>query len=81
MGRLAAGAAGFSFEKSHLSDGFFTPTHAPLIALFKLLGPGVVRIGADDVNNSVWVPGATFWPPGRPRPMSAPSRSTRWRSS
>ena len=28
--------------------------------MFKLLGPGVVRIGADDVNNSVWVPSATF---------------------
>ena len=60
IGKLPAGTAGFSFEKSHLSDGFFTGTHAPLIAMFKLLGPGVVRIGADDVNNSVWVPSATF---------------------
>jgi len=60
MGHLTAGAASFSFEKSHMSDGFFTGTHAPLIAMFKLLGPGVVRIGADDVNNSVWVPSATF---------------------
>lgn len=60
MGHLTAGAASFSFEKSHMSDGFFTGTHAPLIAMFKLLGPGVLRIGADDVNNSVWVPSATF---------------------
>jgi hypothetical protein len=59
VGRLTAGAAGFSFEKSHLSDGFFTATHAPLVAMFKLLGPSVVRIGADDVNNSVWTPSAT----------------------
>jgi len=59
-GHLTAGAAGFSFEKSHLTDGFFVPGHAALVAMFKLLGPGVVRIGADDVNTSVWVPGATF---------------------
>ena len=56
MGHLPAAFAGFSFEKSHMSDGFFVPTHAALVAMFKLLGPGVVRIGADDVNNSVWVP-------------------------
>ena len=67
-GKLPAGSAGFSFEKSHLSDGFFTATHAPLIALFKLLGPGVVRIGADDVNNSVWMPNATFVTPGTTSP-------------
>jgi hypothetical protein len=64
VGRLPAGSAGFSFEKSHLSDGFFTATHASLVAMFKLLGPGIVRIGADDVNNSVWVPNATFVTPG-----------------
>ena len=68
MGHLSAGAASFSFEKSHMSDGFFTGTHAPLIAMFKLLGPGVLRIGADDVNNSVWVPGATFVKPGTTSP-------------
>lgn len=68
MGKLTAGAAGFSFEKSHLSDAFFTGTHAPLIAMLKLLGPGVVRIGADDVNNSVWVPSATFVKPGTTSP-------------
>jgi hypothetical protein len=68
MGHLSPGAAGFSFEKSHLSDAFFTPTHAPLIAMFKLLGPGVVRIGADDVNNSVWMPSATFVKPGTTSP-------------
>jgi len=68
MGQLVPGFAGFSFEKSHLSDGFFTAEHAALIALFKLLGPGIVRIGADDVNNSVWSPGATFVKPGTTSP-------------
>jgi len=68
IGKLPAGTAGFSFEKSHMSDAFFTASHAPLIAMFKLLGPGVVRIGADDVNNSVWVPGATSVAPGTTSP-------------
>jgi hypothetical protein len=68
VGKLPQGSAGFSFEKSHLSDGFFTASHAPLIAMLKLLGPGVVRIGADDVNSSVWVPGATFVTPGTTSP-------------
>jgi hypothetical protein len=68
IGKLPAGSAGFSFEKSHMSDGFFTPSHESLIAMFKLLGPGVVRIGADDVNNSVWVPSATFVKPGTTSP-------------
>lgn len=63
-GSLGAGFAGFSFEKSHLTDGFFVPAHTALVNLLKLLGPGVMRIGADDVNNSVWTPNATFESPG-----------------
>ena len=68
IGKLPAGAAGFSFEKSHMSDAFFTGTHTALIAMLKLLGPGVIRIGADDVNNSVWVPSATSVKPGTTSP-------------
>jgi hypothetical protein len=64
MGHLPAGFAGFSFEKSHMTDAFFVPTHTALVNMFKLLGPSVVRIGADDVNNSVWTPSATFVAPG-----------------
>ncbi len=59
MGALLPGFAGFSFEKTHMTDGFFTGTDSPLIAMFKLLGPGIVRIGANDVDVSTWVPSAT----------------------
>ncbi|MDP9034607.1 MAG: glycosyl hydrolase family 79 C-terminal domain-containing protein [Myxococcota bacterium] len=65
MGSLAPGYAGFSFEKSHMTDGFFTGTHAPLIEMFKLLGPGYVRLGGHDVDSRHWqasappVPGGT----------------------
>ncbi len=65
MGHLASGFAGFSFEKTHMTDGFFTGSNAPLIALCKLLGPGFVRIGANDVDASTWVPTATPVPGGQ----------------
>jgi hypothetical protein len=57
-GRLTAAYAGFSFEKSHLTDGFFSGTNAPLIALFKLLGPGFLRLGGHDVDSRHWQAGA-----------------------
>ncbi len=58
MGRLSPGFAGFSFEKTHMTDRFFTGTNDPLIAMFELLGPGIVRIGANDVDVATWVPAA-----------------------
>src|SRR5580704_4186978 len=54
VGHVGAGFLGFSFEKTHMTDNFFTGTNAPLIAIFKLLGPGVVRIGANDVDRTTW---------------------------
>ena len=65
MGHLAPGFAGFSFEKTHMTDGFFTGDNAPLIALFRLLGSGFVRIGANDVDVATWVPTATPMPGGQ----------------
>ena len=63
-GQLGARFVGLSFEKTHMTDGFFRAQHAPLVALFKLLGPGNLRIGANDVDQSVWSPSATFVTPG-----------------
>lgn len=60
VGRLAPNYAGFSFEKSHLTDNFFTGTNAPLIALFKLLGSGgSLRLGGHDVDSRHWRATAT----------------------
>jgi hypothetical protein len=57
VGKVAPGFVGLSFEKSHMTDGFFTPRNAPLVALFKLLGPSVLRIGANDADRTTWSPG------------------------
>jgi hypothetical protein len=65
LGRLEAGFVGFSFEKTNLTNGFFAGENAALIALFKLLGPGLLRIGANDVDRSTWRPDAAPVGPGR----------------
>jgi len=41
---------GFSFEKNTLSTPLFSATNAPLVALFRLLGPGVLRLGGNSVD-------------------------------
>ncbi len=57
-GQIGPGFAGFSFEKTHLTNGSFTGQNAAMIALFKLVGPTVLRIGADDVDACQWDPNA-----------------------
>jgi hypothetical protein len=54
VGKIAPGYLGFSYEKSHLTDSFFTGKNAPLIALFKLLGPSVLRLGGNSVDATSW---------------------------
>lgn len=45
---------GLSYEKTELSDPAFTGNNRDLIGLFKLLGPGVLRIGGHQVEMNVW---------------------------
>jgi hypothetical protein len=56
LGTIGAGFAGFSYEKAHLTDGFFSGGNAALIGIFKLLGPGVLRVGGNQVDRAVWAP-------------------------
>ena len=46
--------AGFSYEKSILKIPFFTPENTALIKLFRLPGPGILRIGGNTVNQTTW---------------------------
>jgi hypothetical protein len=55
-GSIGAGFAGLSYEKSMLTGPLFSAANANLIGLFKLLGPGVLRIGGDSVDQNVWTP-------------------------
>jgi hypothetical protein len=51
---LPAGMVGLSYEKSHLTDGYFTGDNAALVALFKLLGPQLLRVGGNSVDETTW---------------------------
>ena len=51
---LGPAVAGLSYEKDHLDDGFFEPTNADLIGLFKRLGTSILRIGGNSVDKTTW---------------------------
>lgn len=57
-GSIGSAFAGLSYEKSTLYENpyLFTASNANLIALFKLLGPSVLRIGGNSVDRNVWTP-------------------------
>jgi hypothetical protein len=57
-GKIPSGFIGLSYEKSHLTDSFFTGSNAPLIAMLELLGPSVLRIGGNSVDETTWQPSA-----------------------
>ena len=46
--------AGFSYEKSVLSEPLFTAGNTALVNLFKMLGPGILRVGGNTVNETAW---------------------------
>jgi hypothetical protein len=66
QGAVGTGFAGFSFEKTHITNSTLTGTNAPLIALYKLIGPTVLRLGANDVDRCTWDPTAQPGPGGPP---------------
>lgn len=53
-GAIPAGYMGLSYEKITMSYGYFHPTNHNLIALFRLLGKGVLRIGGGSVDRVFW---------------------------
>jgi hypothetical protein len=52
--RVDSRYAGLSYEKTKLTVPMFTGDNAALIHLFRLLGPSVLRIGANAVDRSSW---------------------------
>ena len=56
VGSLPATAMGLSFEKATLGIPLFAADNAPLVALFRLLGPGVLRLGGNSVERTTWDP-------------------------
>jgi hypothetical protein len=51
---IAPDFAGFSYEKDRLATGLFRGGNRALIALFRRLGPGLIRIGGNSVDTTRW---------------------------
>ena len=56
VGAMPARSLGFSFEKNTVPGPMFSAANAPLIGLFRLLGPGVLRLGGNSVDRVTWDP-------------------------
>jgi hypothetical protein len=54
IGAIGPGFVGLSYEKSHLEDGYFRGDNAALVAMVDLLGPSVLRVGGNSVDETVW---------------------------
>jgi hypothetical protein len=54
VGTIGADFTGFSFEKTHVMNGSLTSNNTNLIALYKLLGSPMTRLGANDVERCSW---------------------------
>jgi hypothetical protein len=46
--------AGFSYEKNKLSQDYFDAANTGLVALFRRLGPGILRVGGNSVDQTAW---------------------------
>jgi hypothetical protein len=64
VGTVGADFAGFSYEKTHITNDSLNSTNTTLIALYKLIGSPLMRLGADDVENCNW--GGTGAAPAAP---------------
>ena len=45
---------GLSYEKLVIAKGFFTSNNVPLVKLFSMIGPAVLRIGGGTVDTTGW---------------------------
>jgi hypothetical protein len=53
-GHVGQGFAGFSYEKDRIGAGMFDPADTNFVRLYRLLGPSVLRIGANLVDIVNW---------------------------
>ncbi len=53
-GSIGPAFAGLSYEKNTIYTPLFTGSNTNLIAMFKRLGPSIMRIGGNSVDKTVW---------------------------
>jgi Glycosyl hydrolase family 79 C-terminal beta domain len=54
LGTIGAGFVGLSYEKNKLQGGYFRGNNTALIAMVDLLGPSLLRVGGNSVDDTVW---------------------------
>ncbi len=54
VGTVPPAFLGLSYEKSQMPTGLFSGSDSALIAMFNLLGPGLLRIGGNSVDRTEW---------------------------
>jgi hypothetical protein len=64
LGTIGPNFVGFSYEKTHITNDSLNATNANLVALYKLLGTPLIRLGANDVDVCTWA--GTGAPPAQP---------------
>ena len=67
-GTMPARFVGLSYEKSKLSQPLFSGSNTDLIGLFQRLGPGLLRIGGNSVDETTWNPTGPGQTPGQTAP-------------
>ena len=82
-GAVLPGLAGLSYEKSKLSMSFFTAANANLIGCFRRLGTGLLRVGGNSVDKTIWTPNGAAATSGQVSPadvraLAAFLQSTGW---
>jgi hypothetical protein len=78
---LASDFAGLSYEKSKLTSPLFSGSNTAMIAMLRLLGPSVLRIGGNSVDKSSWkgvASGLTPILPADVDALAAFARATGW---
>jgi len=55
-GAIGPAFAGLSYEKSQLYGPLFSGSNTDLAALFRMIGPSVLRIGGNSMDRNVWTP-------------------------
>jgi hypothetical protein len=65
-GHVGPRFVGFSYEKTHLTNGSLSGSNAAMIALYNLIGPVVLRVGANDVERCSWNASQPIKPGGQP---------------
>jgi hypothetical protein len=75
-GTIPARFVGLSYEKSKLSQPLFSASNADLVGLCQRLGPALLRIGGNSVDETTWTPNGAGQTAGQTAPSDVDALAT-----